>query len=386
MPVTPPLNSKLPQVGTTIFSTMSQLAAEHQAINLSQGFPDYDGPASLLERVDYHIRQGANQYAPMTGVPQLRKALQAKLLRCYDRKVDADTEITVTSGATEALFAAIACSVRPGDEVIIFDPAYDSYEPAINLNGGTAIRLPLLPPDFRINWDQVATALTPKTRMLILNSPHNPSGQILYPEDIQALQQLVANTQLLILADEVYEHMVFDQQRHLSLNLYPDLAARSFIVSSFGKTYHITGWKVGYCVAPATLTAELRKVHQYLTFSTATPLQRALADHLHAHPEEDQRLNLFYQQKRDFFNHLLAPGRFAFTPSAGTYFQLMDYSAISQEEDTQFIQSLITQAQVAAIPLSVFYQHPPEQLTWVRFCFAKHEKTLEAAASKLLQL
>jgi methionine aminotransferase len=383
---TPSLNSKLPQVGTTIFSTMSQLAQEHQAINLSQGFPDFDGPEELLSRVDFYIREGANQYAPMTGVPVLRHALSEKIQRCYDRRVNPDTEITVTSGATEALFAAIATVVRPGDEVIVFDPAYDSYEPAINLNGGKAIHLPLLPPDFRINWDAVAAAINPRTRMLIFNSPHNPTGQVLQPEDIAALQELVKGTSLLLLADEVYEHMVFAGQEHLSFNRYPDLAARSFIVSSFGKTYHITGWKVGYCVAPASLSGEFRKVHQYLTFSTATPLQLALADYLHAHPEDDQQLPAFYQHKRDLFNELMHASSFIFTPSAGTYFQLMDYAALSTQPDTEFVQRLIKSAGVAAIPLSVFYQQPPENLHWVRFCFAKGEETLQRAATLLNQL
>jgi len=383
---TPKLNSKLPNIGTTIFSTMSQLAADHQAINLSQGFPDFDGPEALLSRVDFYIREGANQYAPMTGVPVLRKALAEKLQRCYDRRVNPDTEITVTSGATEALFAAIAAVVRPGDEVIVFDPAYDSYEPAINLNGGKAIHLPLLPPDFRINWDAVAAAITPRTRMLIFNSPHNPTGQVLQREDLAALQELVKGTSLLLLADEVYEHMVFDGQEHLSFNRYPDLAARSFIVSSFGKTYHITGWKVGYCVAPPSLSVEFRKVHQYLTFSTAPPLQLAIADYLHAHPESDQQLPAFYQHKRDLFNQLMHGSSFIFTPSAGTYFQLMDYAALSQQPDTEFVQWLIQEASVAAIPLSVFYQQPPENLHWVRFCFAKGEATLERAAALLSKL
>ncbi|WP_114417656.1 methionine aminotransferase [Marinospirillum perlucidum] len=383
---TPELPTKLPRVGTTIFSTMTQLAQEHQAINLSQGFPDYDGPQELLDRVGFYIREGANQYAPMTGVPFLRRSLADKLARCYGRTADPETEITVTSGATEALYAALAASIRPGDEVIVFDPAYDSYDPAIELNGGKAIHLPLLPPDFRIDWDAVAAAVTPKTRMLIINSPHNPTGQVLHEEDITALQQLVAGTDLLLLADEVYEHMVFDDHEHLSFNRYPELAARSFIVSSFGKTYHVTGWKVGYAVAPASLMAEFRKVHQYLTFSTPPALQLALGDYLHQHPQADEQLPRFYQQKRDYFNQLMQPSSFIFTPSAGTYFQLMDFAAISQQADTDFVLDLIRQAQVAAIPLSVFYQQPPENLHWVRFCFAKEETTLRRAADQLKQL
>ena len=383
---TPGLTSKLPNVGTTIFTTISQLALEHQAINLSQGFPDFDGPQELLDRVGFYIREGANQYAPMTGVPVLRKAIAEKLLRCYDRSVNADSEITVTSGATEALYAAITAVVRPGDEVIVFDPAYDSYEPAIELNGGKAVHLALLPPEFRINWQEVAAAITPRTRMIILNSPHNPTGQILYPEDMAALQHLLRDSEILLLADEVYEHIVFDDQQHLSFNLYPDLAARSFIVSSFGKTYHVTGWKVGYCVAPPALMAEFRKVHQYLTFSTSTPMQLALGDFLHAHPQHDQQLPDFYQQKRNLFNAEMQHSSFIFQPAAGTYFQLMDYAAISDLPDTEFVQWLITEAGVAAIPLSVFYQQPPEHLRWVRFCFAKGANTLLAAAEKLRRL
>ncbi|SFX19138.1 pyridoxal phosphate-dependent aminotransferase [Marinospirillum alkaliphilum] len=383
---TPALVSRLPRVGTTIFTTMSQLALEHQAINLSQGFPDFDGPQELLDRVGFYIHEGANQYAPMSGVPLLRRAIADKLRRCYGREADLEREITVTSGATEALFAAIAAVVSPGDEVIVFDPAYDSYEPAIELNGGRAIHLPLLPPEFRINWEAVAAAITPRTRMIILNSPHNPTGQVLHADDITALQALVEGTELLILADEVYEHIVFDQQQHLSLNRFPDLAARSFIVSSFGKTYHVTGWKVGYCVAPASLTAEFRKVHQYLTFSTSTPMQLALGDFLLANPEHDQQLPDFYAEKRDLFNGLLQHSSFIFSPSAGTYFQLMDYAAISDLPDTEFVQWLIREAGVAAIPLSVFYQQPPEHLRWVRFCFAKGANTLQQAAERLRAL
>lgn len=383
---TPGLVSKLPHIGTTIFTTMSQLALEHQAINLSQGFPDFDGPQELLDRVGFYIREGANQYAPMIGAPLLRKAIAEKLQRCYGRTVNLDSEITVTSGATEALFAAITAVVRPGDEVIVFDPAYDSYEPAIELNGGKAVHLPLLPPEFRINWQEVAAAITPQTRMIIINSPHNPTGQILYPEDMAALQHLLRGSDILLLADEVYEHIVFDGHTHQSCNLYPDLAARSFIVSSFGKTYHITGWKVGYCVAPASLMSEFRKVHQYLTFSTSTPMQLALGDFLHSHPQHDQQLPDFYQQKRNLFNAEMQQSSFIFTPSAGTYFQLMDYAAISDLPDTEFVQWLIREAGVAAIPLSVFYQQPPEHLRWVRFCFAKGSSTLLAAAEKLRAL
>lgn len=378
-------DTKLPQVGTTIFTRMSALAQAHQAINLSQGFPDFDGPEALLSRVDHYIRQGANQYAPMSGVPSLRSAIAAKVERCYDRRVDAETEVTVTSGATEALFAAISAVVRPGDEVLVFDPAYDSYDPAIALNGGKAVHIPLQPPTFGINWEQVREAISPNTRMIILNTPHNPTGQTLAATDMQALSELVADTDILLLADEVYEHIVFDGAEHQSINRYPALAERSFVVSSFGKTYHTTGWKIGYCVAPAPLTAELRKIHQYLTFSTSTPMQLALADYLSDDPQHDQALPAFYQAKRDRFNIRMAESRFSFAPAAGTYFQVMDYSAISDLPDTEFVIWLIEQAGVAAIPLSVFYQQPPE-MRLVRFCFAKSEATLDQAAERLCRI
>jgi len=377
--------TKLPKVGTTIFTQMSALAQAHQAINLSQGFPDFDGPQALLERVDHYIRQGANQYAPMAGVPALCSAIAAKVERCYGRHVDAAAEVTVTSGATEALFAAISAVVRPGDEVILFDPAYDSYDPAICLNGGHPVHLQLPPPSFAIDWQAVAQAITPRTRMIILNTPHNPTGQTLSAADMQALSDLVQGTDILLLADEVYEHIVFDGAQHHSINRYPALAERSFVVSSFGKTYHTTGWKIGYCVAPAVLTAELRKVHQYLTFSTSTPMQLALADYLTADPEHDQALPAFYQAKRDRFNARMADSRFSFTPAAGTYFQVMDYSAISDLPDTEFALWLIEHAGVAAIPLSVFCQQPPE-MKLIRFCFAKNETTLDQAAEQLCKI
>lgn len=378
-------DTKLPQVGTTIFTRMSALAQAHQALNLSQGFPDFDGPQALLSRVDHYIRQGANQYAPMSGVPSLRSAIATKVERCYGRRVDAEAEVTVTSGATEALFAAISAVVRPGDEVLVFDPAYDSYDPAIALNGGKAVHIPLQPPAFEIDWEQVRQAISPNTRMIILNTPHNPTGQTLAAADMQALSDLVAGTDILLLADEVYEHIVFDGEAHQSINRYPALAERSFVVSSFGKTYHTTGWKIGYCVAPAPLTAELRKIHQYLTFSTSTPMQLALADYLNDDPQHDQALPAFYQAKRDRFNARMAESRFRFTAAAGTYFQVMDYSAISDLPDTEFVIWLIEQAGVAAIPLSVFYQHPPE-MRLVRFCFAKSEATLDQAAERLCKI
>ncbi|NVK43949.1 MAG: pyridoxal phosphate-dependent aminotransferase [Oceanospirillaceae bacterium] len=377
--------TKLPRVGTTIFTEMSQLAAIEGAINLSQGFPDFDAPAALRERVAHHIGQGANQYAPMTGVPALREAIAAKCERLYGHRPCADTEITVTSGATEALFAAIASVVREGDEVILFDPSYDSYEPAIELNGGRAVRLPLNPADFSIDWQRLADAIGPRTRMIVVNTPHNPTGTVLSAEDLERLAALVRDTDILLVGDEVYEHIVFDGRSHQSLLCHEELARRSFVVSSFGKTFHCTGWKVGYCVAPAPLSAEFRKVHQYLTFSTITPVQLALADFLTEAPEHYLTLPDFYQAKRDLFDELLASSRFSFTPAAGTYFQLMDYSAISDMPDTEFARWLTREAKVAAIPVSVFCQQPLERRL-VRFCFAKGEDTLREAAQRLCSI
>ncbi|SBT18100.1 Methionine aminotransferase [Marinomonas gallaica] len=379
-------DSKLPRTGTTIFTQMSELAAKHQAINLSQGFPDFDGPSELLNRVDHYIQQGANQYAPMTGVPTLRQAIQSKLSRCYNHQADVDTDITVTSGATEALFATISAFVQQGDEVIVFDPAYDSYDPAIRLNGGIPVHIALLPPSFAIDWQTVANAVTEKTKIIIVNSPHNPTGTVFSSNDLDALYELAEQHDLLVLSDEVYEHIVFEGAEHQSVLRHKALAKRSVVVSSFGKTYHTTGWKIGYCVAPAALMAEVRKVHQYLTFSSSTPMQLALADYLAAHPEHDEILPSFYQQKRDFFNKAMSSSRFTFTPSPGTYFQLMDYSAIQDIPDSEFALWLIETAGVAAIPISVFYQTPPEDLRLVRFCFAKQTSTLSDAAKQLITL
>ncbi|MGB0466532.1 MAG: pyridoxal phosphate-dependent aminotransferase [Pontibacterium sp.] len=377
--------SKLPKVGTTIFTQMSQLANEAGAINLSQGFPDFDGPDFLRNRVAHYIQQGANQYAPMAGVPALRIAIADKMLALYGKSTCPDTEVTVTSGATEALFSAITAVVREGDEVIVFDPAYDSYEPAIELNGGRAVHLPLTAPTFSINWPQLAAAINARTRMIILNSPHNPTGAVLSADDLEQLAALVRETDILLIADEVYEHIVFDGLPHQSVLRHEELAARSFVVSSFGKTYHTTGWKVGYCIAPAPLSAELRKVHQYLTFSTVTPIQLALADMMNEMPAHYLELPDFYQQKRDLFCDLMATSRFSFSKTTGTYFQLMDYSAISDLPDTEFCRRLIKEAGVAAIPISVFSQQPMETQL-VRFCFAKSDDTLKAAAEKLCKL
>lgn len=378
----PTPESKLPAVGTTIFTVMSALAQEHGALNLSQGFPDFDGPPELLARVHHYLTDGRNQYAPMTGVPSLRAAVAGKVRALYGRTVDPDAEITVTSGATEALFCAIHAVVRPGDEVIVFDPAYDSYEPAVDLAGGRCVHLPLAAPDYRVDWDAVRDAITPRTRLIVLNSPHNPTGSVFGPEDLDALEDVVRGTGVYLLADEVYEHIVFDGAAHQSLLRRPALAERAFVVSSFGKTYHVTGWKIGYCVAPPALTAEFRKVHQYVTFTSITPVQLALADFLEAHPEHHLGLPAFYQAKRDRFCSLLEGSRFRFAPAAGTYFQLLDYAAVSDEDDVTLSRRLTVERGIASIPVSVFYREPPGD-RMLRFCFAKDDATLVRAAELL---
>jgi len=374
--------SKLPRVGTTIFTVMSGLAAEHGALNLSQGFPDFDGPRALRERVSHYLNDGRNQYAPMTGVPALREAIASKVAALYGRTTHPDTEVTVTSGGTEALFCAIQAVVRPGDEVIIFDPAYDSYEPAVELAGGRCVRLPLPAPGYRPDWNAVADALSDRTRLIILNSPHNPTGSVLTASDLDALETLLQGRDTLLLADEVYEHIIFDGAEHQSLLRRPALSERAFVVSSFGKTYHVTGWKIGYCVAPEALSAEFRKVHQYVTFASITPVQLALADFLADHPEHHLDLPDFYQRKRDRFCALLADSRFTLTPAAGTYFQLLDYTAISDETDVELARRLTIEHGIASIPVSVFYQSPPPDRV-LRFCFAKDDATLLRAAEVL---
>ena len=379
------LQTKLPKVGTTIFTVMSQLAVEHKAVNLGQGFPDFDGPQALRDAQGEAMNAGKNQYAPMTGVPKLREQIAAKCERMYACRVNANTEVTVTSGATEALFAAIAATVHPGDEVIVLDPCYDSYEPAIELSGGRAVHVPLRLSDFSVDWPLVQAAIGARTRLIIINSPHNPSGAVLSAADLDALAALTRGSDIAVLSDEVYEHIVFDGREHQSVLRHAELAARSFVVSSFGKTYHCTGWKVGYCIAPSALSAEFRKVHQYLTFCTFQPAQWAFADILERLPQHYLELPAFYQGKRDHFRDLLAPSRFRLLPVAGAYFQLVDYSAISDKDDLNFCEWLIREAGVAAIPVSAFYETPPNSRL-VRFCFAKSEETLAAAAERLCRL
>jgi len=377
--------SKLPNVGTTIFTVMSDLARESNALNLSQGFPDFAVPEALLERVTYHLRHGNNQYAPMPGVPELREQLQRKILACYGVTVDAGSEITITSGATEALFSAVQAFVNPGDEVIVFDPAYDSYEPAVTLAGGTTVHVPLTAPEFSIDWNKFDDALTPKTRLIIINSPHNPTGAVISPHDLDTLAAFIEERDILVLSDEVYEHIIFDGVRHESVLRHETLRKHSLVVSSFGKTYHATGWKIGYCVAPAELMSEFRKVHQFNQFCVATPMQYALADYLAIAPEHYQQLPDFYNTKRNYFCELISDSRFGITKSAGTYFQLLDYSAVSDEPDTLYAQQLTIEAGLASIPVSVFYAEPPAQKL-LRFCFAKDNSTLEQAAEILCKI
>jgi len=376
------IDSKLPHVGTSIFAVMSALAAEHRAINLSQGFPDFAVPDELVEGVSRHLREGRNQYAPMAGVLALREAICAKLLESYGRRIDPEREVTVTSGGTEAIFDAITAMVRPGDEVVVFDPSYDSYGPAIELNGGRAVRLPLLPPRFEVDWDRVAAALTARTRLIIVNSPHNPTGVVWSRRDFDALARLVEERDLVVLSDEVYEHIVFDGVPHVSVLDHPVLASRSFAVFSFGKTYHATGWKMGYCVAPPELTAEFRKVHQFVTFCSTTPIQHALAEFMVARPDHWRGLPAFYQERRDAFCNGLRGSRLTLVPSSGTYFQLVDYGAITDKQDSQYARELTMTRGLAAIPISAFYERPP-QTTLLRFCFAKDAATLDRATEIL---
>jgi methionine aminotransferase len=375
------MRSKLPSVGTTIFTVMSRLAAELDAINLSQGFPDFDCDPALVDAVAHHMRQGRNQYAPMQGVLALREAIAAKYEYFHARRYDPETDVTVTSGGTEAIFDAVAAVVHPGDEAIVLEPCYDSYVPAIELSGGVPVVVTLKFPDYAIDWDALRRAVTPRTRLIILNSPHNPTGAVLGANDMRELEALAGESDLFIVSDEVYEHIIFDGLQHESMARYPALAERSFIVGSFGKTYHTTGWKVGYVVAPAVLTTELRKVHQFVTFSTNTPVQHALADFL-ADRRGLAELSPFFQAKRDLFLRLMEGSGFVPLPCRGSYFQLMDYSAISDQDDATFAVRLTREHGVASIPTSPFLYRTPAPKV-VRFCFAKKDDTLQRAAERL---
>ncbi|ECG1191548.1 pyridoxal phosphate-dependent aminotransferase [Salmonella bongori] len=377
--------SKLPNLGTTIFTQMSALAQRYQAINLSQGFPDFDGPRYLQERLAYHVAQGANQYAPMTGAQALREAIADKTAEIYGYRPDEASDITVTAGATEALYAAITALVREGDEVVCFDPSYDSYAPAVELCGGVLKRIALAPPHFCVDWQAFSGVLSERTRLVILNTPHNPTATVWRQADIDALWQAISAREIYVLSDEVYEHICFAPEGHASVLAHPRLRERAVAVSSFGKTFHMTGWKVGYCIAPPAISAEIRKVHQYLTFCVNTPAQLALADMLRAAPEHYRILPDFYRKKRDVLVNALAQSRLNVLPCEGTYFLLIDYSAVSTQHDVEFCQWLTKEIGVAAIPLSVFCAAPfPHQL--IRLCFAKQESTLLAAADRLCKL
>jgi len=377
-----PLISKLPNTGTTIFTVMSKLAHDEGAINLSQGFPDFEPPPALLERITHYLNAGYNQYGPMAGVFELRQVVSDKIKACYGLSADADAEITITPGATEALFVALSAVVHAGDEVIILDPAYDAYDPSVRLNGGVPVHVPLSAVDFSVDWQAVEDAITPRTRLIMTNTPHNPTSAIWDASDIASLRTLVSRYGLYVVADEVYEHIVFDGCRHESLLRYPDLFERSFVVSSFGKTLHATGWRIGICVAPAALTSEFRKLHQYVSFATNAPLQYGIADFLRTCPEHYLGLADFYQGKRDHFARLLADSRFRLLPSRGTYFQLADYSLVSDEPDVDLATRLTREIKVASVPVSVFCEQPMD-VRVIRFCFAKHEDTLKEAAARL---
>jgi len=379
------ITSKLPATGTTIFTVMSALAKEHGAINLSQGFPDFPCPPALQAALERYIEEGFNQYAHMAGAISLRQAIANKVALTYGATINPETDVTVTAGGTQALFTAIACTIHAGDEVIYFTPAYDSYAPAILLQGGKPIAIELQHPSYNIPWQQAKDTITPRTRMIIINTPHNPSGTVMTAADMKTLQELVRDTKILILSDEVYEHIVFDGARHESVLRYPELAARSFVVYSFGKTYHVTGWKMGYCIAPEALMREFRKVHQYLVFSVNHPAQLAFGEIMETQPRLWQELPQFYQRKRDLFIKHLQGSRFTISPSQGTYFQLLGYENITDELDTALAERWTKEVGVASIPVSVFY-NPAVQSKVLRFCFAKSDEVLEAAAEKLCKI
>jgi methionine aminotransferase len=378
------LASRLPNVGTTIFTVMSALAAQHQAVNLGQGFPDFDCDERIVEAVSRAMREGHNQYPPMAGVAALREAIAHKIEAVHGRAYDPQTEITVTAGATQALLTTILATVHPGDEVVVFEPTYDSYIPSIELAGGKPVFVALEAPNYAIDFDKLARAVTPRTRLILINTPHNPTGRVWHADDMRRLEEIVRNTNVMILSDEVYEHMVYDGAPHQSVARYPELAQRSFVVSSFGKTFHVTGWKVGYVAAPAALMEEFRKVHQFNVFTVNTPMQVGLAAYL-ADPKPYVELPAFYQRKRDFFRDGLAKTRFKLLPCEGTYFQCVDYSAISDLPEAEFSKWLTTEIGVASIPVSAFY-HEPRESGVVRFCFAKREATLATALERLARL
>ena len=375
------ITSKLPTIGTTIFTVMSKLATDYNAINLSQGFPDFNCDEELVSLVNKYMLKGFNQYAPMAGLISLREVLAEKTDYMYSAKYDPETEITITAGATQAIFTAISAIIKEGDEVIVFEPAYDCYQPAISLNGGKTIYLQLKAPLYSIDWEEVKKAINYRTKMIIINTPHNPTGSIMTASDMSELEKITSGTEIVILSDEVYEHIIFDGHEHQSVARFPRLAERSFIVSSFGKTFHATGWKMGYCVAPKNLMTEFRKVHQFVVFCCNTPMQHALAEYL---KNKKNYLNLgsFYQKKRDYFNTSIKDSKFKMAASAGTYFQLLNYSEISDEKDTDFAARLTKELGIASIPISVFYHNLIDNRV-VRLCFAKKEETLTKAVEIL---
>lgn len=378
------VQSKLPRTGTSVFAVMSQMAKEHNAINLSQGFPDFPVSEQLIGLVHKYMKKGCNQYAPMPGLPALREAIAEKTQFLYGATYHPETEITVTAGATQAIFTAITAFIREDDEVIIFEPAYDSYVPAVNLSGGTPVSIQLKLPDYHIDWDEVKKKVTQRTRMIIINSPHNPTGSILSEEDLQQLDKITRNSGILVLSDEVYEHIIFDRHRHQSVCRFPPLASRSLVMCSFGKTFHATGWKSGYCLAPENLMKEFRKIHQFIVFAVNTPVQHAIAEYI---SDKSNYLDLgsFYQEKRDYFLNLIAPSRFKAIPARGTYFQILDYSQISDQPEMEFATKLTQEFGVGSVPNSSFYKQPQNNQT-LRFCFAKNNETLEKAAEILCRI
>jgi len=382
------MNRKL-DTGTSIFHVMTELSNKHEAINLSQGFPGFNPDSRLLEMVCKYLNGNNNQYAPMTGVPELRESVAKKIQKFYGRTIDSNNEVTICDGATEALFSIILAIVHPGDEVIVLDPAYDNYVPAVILAGGKTKHIPLIKTtdrvDYHIDWQMLKDAINEKTKLIIINFPHNPTGAILNEDDLNMLAEITRNTSTYIMADEVYEHIVFEGEKHLSLLCHDELWSRSFVISSFGKTFHATGWKVGYCAAPAELTEEMRQIHQWSCYSVVTPIQLGLAEFMHTFPEYIETLCDFYEKKRDLFCDLIKNSKFTFRPSAGSFYQLLDYSQISNEDDVSFARKLTKEIGVASIPISVFYKDPPQEQK-LRFCFAKEDDVLEKAAKKLCQL
>lgn len=378
------LKPKLPHVGTTIFAVMSRLALDHDAINLSQGFPDFEVSPRLIELVFTYMKKGYNQYASFQGIMPLREVISQKVEDLYSVRYDPDREINITAGATQALYTAISAVIHPGDEVILLSPAYDSYAPAVELNRGTPVYVDLKPPLFSVDWNKVRERINPRTRMIIVNSPHNPTGSILSVQDLQQLERILEGTDIILLSDEVYEHIIFDGKIHQSVMTIPGLVERSFVVFSFGKTFHSTGWKLGYCLAPENLMTEFRSVHQFLVYSCNTPVQHAVAEFLKDR-NSYMEIGQLYQEKRDYFLSLIKDSRFKFSPSSGTYFQLLDYGAITDEPDTDFAVRLTKEHKVAAIPVSVFYPNKVDSKV-LRFCFAKKEGTLKKAAKILCDI